>query len=139
MLIGDSVMVDIGQVFQDKVPKAVIDGKVGRQLIEAKPLVQGSYSNYNSPKQDVVLELGTNGDFTKEQLDELIGTLKDANIYLVTTRVPRDYQNHVNSEIHAAEKQYKTYMWSTGMRNLRTIRNISHMMASILNMMVVKL
>ncbi|MEJ7154943.1 acyltransferase, partial [Staphylococcus ureilyticus] len=78
---------DIGQVFQDKVPKAVIDGKVGRQLIEAKPLVQGSYSNYNSPKQDVVLELGTNGDFTKAQLDELIGTLKDANIYLVTTRV----------------------------------------------------
>lgn len=107
LLIGDSVMVDIGQVFQDKVPKAVIDGKVGRQLIEAKPLVQGSYSNYNTPKQDVVLELGTNGDFTKEQLDELIGTLKDANIYLVTTRVPRDYQNHVNSEIHAAEKRYK--------------------------------
>ena len=29
-------MVDIGQVFSEKVPHANIDGKVGRQLIEGK-------------------------------------------------------------------------------------------------------
>ncbi|MDU0996185.1 MAG: acyltransferase family protein, partial [Staphylococcus lugdunensis] len=34
LLLGDSVMVDIGEVFADKVPNANIDGKVGRQLIE---------------------------------------------------------------------------------------------------------
>ena len=35
-------MVDIGQVFSEKVPNANIDGKVGRQLIEGKDLINQS-------------------------------------------------------------------------------------------------
>ena len=40
LLIGDSVMVDIGEQFKTKVPKAKIDGKVGRQLYQAESLVK---------------------------------------------------------------------------------------------------
>ncbi|MDU7023755.1 MAG: acyltransferase family protein, partial [Staphylococcus epidermidis] len=82
LLIGDSVMVDIGEQFKTKVPKAKIDGKVGRQLY-------------------------TNGDFTKEQLDQLIGKFGKAQVYLVNTRVPRSYENHVNTLMAEAAKDKK--------------------------------
>ena len=39
-------MVDIGQVFSEKVPHANIDGKVGRQLIEGKDLINQKYQDY---------------------------------------------------------------------------------------------
>ena len=72
LLIGDSVMVDIGEQFKSRVPKANIDGKVGRNLYQALPLVDSNYKHYNQPSDQVVLELGTNGDFTEDQLDNLI-------------------------------------------------------------------
>ncbi len=46
LLIGDSVMVDIGESFKSSVPKSRIDGKVGRQLYQTLPLVKANYSQY---------------------------------------------------------------------------------------------
>ena len=40
-------MVDIGENFKDRVPKAKIDGKVGRNLYQAIPLVEANYKQYN--------------------------------------------------------------------------------------------
>ncbi|MFI8538126.1 acyltransferase family protein [Staphylococcus pasteuri] len=104
LLIGDSVMVDIGETFKDSVPKAKIDGKVGRNLYQAIPLAEQNYSHYNKKSDQVVLELGTNGDFNKEQLDDLISKFGKAQIYLVNTRVPRGYENHVNKLMADAAK-----------------------------------
>ena len=81
-------MVDIGEEFKSQVPKATIDGKVGRHLQEAL-IVANNYTNYNKPSNQVVLELGTNGDFTQDELDQLISKFGKAKIYLVNTRVPR--------------------------------------------------
>lgn len=107
LLLGDSVMVGIGNVFQNKVPNAVIDGKVGRQLIDANQLIDEKYSHYSYKNQDVILELGTNGDFTESQLNQLIKNLGEANIYLVTVRVPKEYEQNVNNLIHKAGEKYK--------------------------------
>lgn len=107
LLLGDSVMVSIGNVFQNKVPNAVIDGKVGRQLIDANQLIDEKYSHYSYKNQDVILELGTNGDFTESQLNQLIKNLGEANIYLVTVRVPKEYEQNVNNLIHKAGEKYK--------------------------------
>lgn len=107
LLIGDSVMVDIGEYFTERVPNAEIDGKVGRNLYEATPLIQQKYKNYNKKGNKVVLELGTNGDFSKEQLNELISQFDKANVYLVNTRVPRGYEAHVNNLIAEAAKEHK--------------------------------
>lgn len=107
LLLGDSVMVDIGNVFQNKVPNAVIDGKVGRQLIDADQLIDEKYSHYSYKNQDVILELGTNGDFTESQFNQLIKNLGEANIYLVTVRVPKEYEQNVNNLIHKAGEKYK--------------------------------
>ena len=106
LLIGDSVMVDIGEEFKSQVPKATIDGKVGRHLQEALSIA-GNYSNYNKPSDKVVLELGTNGDFTEEELNQLINKFGKAQIYLVNTRVPRDWQDNVNKQLANAAKKHK--------------------------------
>lgn len=106
LLLGDSVMVDIGNTFKDKVPNADIDGKVGRNLYEALPLVNNQYKDKTQKGDQVVLELGTNGDFSKSQLDELINRLGEADIYLINVRVPRPYEQHVNDLLAQAPKEH---------------------------------
>ncbi|WP_214307753.1 acyltransferase family protein, partial [Staphylococcus pseudoxylosus] len=106
LLIGDSVMVDIGETFKMQVPHANIDGQVGRNLYEAIPLVDQKYQNYNQKSDQVILELGTNGDFSEEQLNELIKKFGEAQVYLVNTRVPRSYESHVNELMADAAKKH---------------------------------
>ncbi|TOZ53232.1 acyltransferase family protein [Staphylococcus pseudintermedius] len=105
LLIGDSVMVDIGDYFRSFVPKADINGKVGRQLVEATSLAKRQYQSYRDKDDIVVLELGTNGDFTEEQLNSLLEQFGEADIYLVNTRVPRSYESHVNQVLAKAAKK----------------------------------
>lgn len=105
LLIGDSVMVDIGDYFRSFVPKADINGKVGRQLVEATSLAKRQYQSYRDKNEIVVLELGTNGDFTEEQLNSLLEQFGEADIYLVNTRVPRSYESHVNQVLAKAAKK----------------------------------
>ncbi|HEC2217441.1 TPA: acetyltransferase [Staphylococcus delphini] len=105
LLIGDSVMVDIGDYFKSFVPKADINGKVGRQLVEATSLAKQQYQSYRDKNDIVVLELGTNGDFTDEQLNSLLEQFGKADIYLVNTRVPRSYESHVNQVLAKAVKK----------------------------------
>ena len=107
LLLGDSVMVDIGQVFSKKVPHANIDGKVGRQLIEGKDLINQKYQDYTKKGQSVVIELGTNGEFTKDQMNELIDSLGEADIYLIKVRVPRDYESTNNKIMEQVAKKHK--------------------------------
>ncbi|HCT7699520.1 TPA: acyltransferase family protein [Staphylococcus aureus] len=105
LLIGDSVMVDIGESFKSSVPKSRIDGKVGCQLYQTLPLVKANYSQYKKSSDQVVLELGTNGDFTVKQLDDLLNQFGKAKIYLVNTRVPRIYEANVNRLLADAAKR----------------------------------
>ncbi|HDD0362616.1 TPA: acetyltransferase [Staphylococcus aureus] len=105
LLIGDSVMVDIGESFKSSVPKSRIDGKAGRQLYQTLPLVKANYSQYKKSSDQVVLELGTNGDFTVKQLDDLLNQFGKAKIYLVNTRVPRIYEANVNRLLADAAKR----------------------------------
>ncbi|HCT8051534.1 TPA: acetyltransferase [Staphylococcus pseudintermedius] len=105
LLIGDSVVVDIGDDFRSFVPKADINGKVGRQLVEATSLAKRQYQSYRDKNDIVVLELGTNGDFTEEQLNSLLEQFGEADIYLVNTRVPRSYESHVNQVLAKAAKK----------------------------------
>ena len=105
LLIGDSVMVDIGDYFKSYVSNADINGKVGRNLIQAIPLVKENYKQYKNKDDIVVLELGTNGDFTEDQLDTLLDLFDKADIYVVNTRVPRSYEGHVNDVLKKAAKK----------------------------------
>ncbi len=107
LFIGDSVMVDIGEEIHKAYPDAIIDGKVGRNLNDAIPLVQEKYSTYNKPNQQVVLELGTNGDFSYDDLTKLIKMFGNAHVYVVNTHVPRDWEQSVNDKLLKAADSHK--------------------------------
>nr|WP_235044489.1 acyltransferase family protein [Staphylococcus massiliensis] len=107
LLMGDSVMVDIGERVKQDHPNAVIDGKVGRQLRDVIPLANNKYQKFNTENSKIILELGTNGAFTKQEMDQLTQAFDKAQIYVVTTRVPREYEAQVNTALHqvADEKE----------------------------------
>lgn len=106
LIIGDSVTVGAGEILNENVPNAAIDGAIGRQLIDATAMMRGYYADYAHEGQTIIFELGTNGDFYQVQLDELIESTQGADVYLVNTRVPREYENSVNKKIKQAEKKY---------------------------------
>lgn len=95
--IGDSIMVDIEPDLKKLIPGIVVDGKVGRQLIQTPPEISylksaGKLGNV------VVIELGTNGPFTWGQLQNLYQSLGNRKqVIFVNTRVPRPWQSDVNN------------------------------------------
>lgn len=107
LFIGDSVMVDIGEEIHKAYPDAIIDCKVGRNLNDAIPLVQEKYSTFNKANQQVVLELGTNGDFSYDDLTKLIKMFGNAHVYVVNTHVPRDWEQSVNEKLSKAADSHK--------------------------------
>ncbi|MEK8212048.1 MULTISPECIES: SGNH/GDSL hydrolase family protein [unclassified Paenibacillus] len=98
-VIGDSVIVGVEPYLKELLPKITVDGKVGRQMSQAKKVTdelkaKGALGDY------VILELGTNGPFNKEQLRKVLTSLSDAKqVLVVTTRVPKGWQDTVNSTI----------------------------------------
>ncbi|WP_342419070.1 acyltransferase family protein [Paenibacillus sp. FSL H8-0168] len=103
--IGDSVMLDVQSYIQESFPGAVVDGRIGRQMAEAPAVLEQLRQNGQLGKT-VIIELGTNGAFTKEQLSDLLASLKDAKrIILVNTRVPRPWESIVNKHLAEAASQ----------------------------------
>lgn len=106
LAIGDSVMLDIASSLNKKYTNITINGKVGRQLNEAIDLAP-TYGTFNNPNNAVVLELGTNGYFTDSQIDSLIKAFSKAHIYLVNTRVPRQWEKEVNTILSSKANENK--------------------------------
>ncbi|MFC7373464.1 acyltransferase family protein [Fictibacillus iocasae] len=109
-MVGDSVMIAAKPYLEVEYPHLKADGKVGRQMEEA-------YAIFNQLKSSgqlhpyVVVELGTNGPFDKEQLDEVLDLIgEDKEILLVNVRVPRPWQTVVNDVLSesAAERDNVT-------------------------------
>lgn len=95
--IGDSIMIDIDPYLKQLIPEIVVDGKVGRQLIQTPAEI--SYLKSIGKLGDVVvIQLGTNGPFTWSQLQNLTQSLGNPKqIIFVNTRVPRPWEADVNT------------------------------------------
>lgn len=105
-VIGDSVILDAAPYLEKHLPGIVIDGKVGRQMRQAQDVINDMKAN-NTLGSTVVIELGTNGAFTSKQLKALIESLDKADhIYLVNTRVPRNWQDAVNKMLPEVAKAF---------------------------------
>ncbi|MCO7126877.1 acetyltransferase [Sporolactobacillus shoreicorticis] len=105
--IGDSVMLGAEPYLKKEIKQLTIDCKVGRQFQEAFNTVN-QLKQQGKLKQTVVIELGTNGPFTQEQMDELIGLIgSDKNIILINTRVPRQWETIVNQVIQKTDNDHE--------------------------------
>ncbi|TYS10680.1 acetyltransferase [Bacillus subtilis] len=98
LAIGDSVMLDIASHLRQSLSHVTINGKVGRQMSQALQLTR-EYKSFNQPNRAVIIELGTNGYFTNSQIEQLIQSFSKAHIYLVNTRVPRQWESKVNESL----------------------------------------
>lgn len=105
LAIGDSVMIDIAKRLHTLYPNITIDGKIGRQVSQAVELVP-SYARFNQEDKAVIIQLGTNGYFTNEQIDKLLGAFSQAQIYVVNTRVPRPWEAKVNTALANKAQEY---------------------------------
>ncbi|QDH20996.1 acyltransferase family protein [Saccharibacillus brassicae] len=103
--IGDSVMLDIKPYLTAELPGIAVDGLVGRQMSQAPALVDQLEAE-GRIGTTVLIQLGTNGSFTDEQLDGLLAKLPEAKkIILVNTRVPRPWEGVVNSALERAAQR----------------------------------
>ncbi|GGN93903.1 acyltransferase family protein [Saccharibacillus kuerlensis] len=103
--IGDSVMLDIEPYLTAELPGIKIDGLVGRQMSQA-PALMDQLNAAGQVGSTVIIQLGTNGSFTDEQLNKLLAKLPNARqIVLVNTRVPRPWEGVVNSALERAAQR----------------------------------
>jgi hypothetical protein len=104
--IGDSIMVDAAPYLQTSLPGISIDAQVGQQLYQVQQAVpqlksEGAIGNR------LIIELGTNGPFTADQLTTLLDSLGPMErIVLVNTHVPRPWQDQVNATIASVAQTY---------------------------------
>ncbi|MGO4731124.1 SGNH/GDSL hydrolase family protein [Paenibacillus sp. 2KB_22] len=119
-VIGDSVMVGVEPYLKEKLPRATVNGKVGRQMSQAKKLLE-DLRKQGELGDHIIIELGTNGPFTKDQFRSLLASLSEAKkVLVVTTRVPKRWQNTVNSNIKDVVSEFENakvvdwYTASTG-------------------------
>ncbi|TKI33541.1 acyltransferase family protein [Bacillus mycoides] len=105
--VGDSIMIDIAPYLKNTFPNIRIDAKIGRQMSQAIPAVE-QLKNEGNLGSNVIIGLGTNGAFTKEQLASLIEVIgNERKIILINTRVPRPWESLVNEKLKEAASSYK--------------------------------
>jgi len=88
-------MLNIAEHLKKKFDNITVDGKVSRQMSAAIKLVS-KYTEFDNANKAVIIELGTNGYFTEKQLDKLLDSFSNADVYIVNTRVPRSWERKVN-------------------------------------------
>ena len=104
--IGDSIMVDAAPYLEQFLPGIAIDAQVGQQLYQVQDAVP-SLKREGVVGDRLILELGTNGPYSVQQLEQLINSFGPMRrIVLVNTRVPRPWQDQVNQTIAAVARDY---------------------------------
>ncbi|RNB85665.1 acyltransferase family protein [Brevibacillus panacihumi] len=104
--IGDSVILDAKPFLAKMLPGIAVDGKVGRQMRQAQDAID-QLKAQGKLGDRIIIELGTNGAFSKKQLRALLHSLSDAKqVVLVNTRVPRNWQDTVNATIAEVSNEF---------------------------------
>ncbi|MNR22665.1 O-acetyltransferase OatA [compost metagenome] len=108
--IGDSVILDAAPFLEKLLPGIVVDGKIGRQMSQL-PGVIDELRSKNLLGKRIIIELGTNGAFNPDQLRGALTSLGDMQqIIIVNTRVPRDWQDHVNATLSKVAAEFPQAM-----------------------------
>lgn len=104
--IGDSVILGAEPYLKKSLPGIIIDGELGRQMNQAQDVVirlktEGKLGSC------VIIELGSNGPFKMEEFRTLLTSLGDMKqIVIVNTRVPKRWQDTVNSDLAEAAAEF---------------------------------
>ena len=106
LMIGDSVSVRAIPNFTETFPYGAIDAAVNRQLTVGEDAYR-SYAEQGIVGDIVVFALGTNGQVTDEQLDDLLGEVgTDKHVFFVNTRSPQTWMAETNAALERAADRY---------------------------------
>ena len=106
LMIGDSVSVRAIPTFTETFPYGAIDAAVNRQLTVGEEVYR-SYAEQDIVGDVVVFALGTNGQATDEQLDDLLGVVgTDKHVFFVNTRSPQSWMAETNAALDRAAERY---------------------------------
>jgi peptidoglycan/LPS O-acetylase OafA/YrhL len=106
-LIGDSVLAGADAVVLATLPNDVdIQASVNRQFKHADD-VANDLAGAGFLGEVVVIHLGTNGAFSAETFDEVMGSLVNTErVIVLTAKVPRRWESNVNSAIAAGAQRW---------------------------------
>ncbi|MEG6567511.1 acyltransferase family protein [Thermoanaerobacterium saccharolyticum] len=104
-IIGDSILIDTKPYLEEMLPGITIDGKVGRQMYQAKDVVKTLKAK--GKIDTLIVELGTNGPFTEDQILSLLKSAEPVkHVILVNVRVPRPWESIVNETLSKVSSEY---------------------------------
>ena len=103
-VMGDSVPLGASGALARRLPGLTINAQVGRQF-SAAPSVLQYLRSQGLLRPIVVIHLGNNGNIPAGELDSVLNSLSSAQrVVLVTTHVPRSWQDSVNARLTDAVK-----------------------------------
>ncbi|MCL1981563.1 MAG: acetyltransferase, partial [Clostridiales bacterium] len=106
-VIGDSLMVGVKPYLEALVPGITVDAKKSRQMRQAQDLILDMKKAGNL-KSTVVIELGTNGPFTENQLIDVLDSLENVEkVIFINARVPRHWETAVNETLEKVLAPYR--------------------------------
>ena len=103
--VGDSVMLGASGAMKAKMPGIRVDAKVSRQFDTIVDAALWYESSGNLPGP-LVIQLGNNGIFEEDRLDDMIERMGDHRVLLVNTRVPRPWEQLANQRTAAAAERH---------------------------------
>ncbi|WP_028305520.1 acyltransferase family protein [Desulfitobacterium sp. PCE1] len=105
-VIGDSVMINVEPVLQERLKGVVVDAQLGRQMYQAPEVIAGLQKEGKLGKT-VIIQLGTNGSFSEKQLKQTLDSLQGSpEILLINSRVPKPWEGEVNETLKRVAQTY---------------------------------
>ena len=105
--VGDSVLVGASDALHARMGGSLaVDAKVSRQFSDARDVLAAARAQ-GQLGTAVVIELGTNGPFTADQIEQLFGVVgPDHRVLLVNVFVPRRWEGEVNDALAQAAARH---------------------------------
>lgn len=103
--VGDSVLLAAAPQLTKRLPDIWIDGKVGRQMWHADDVVE-RLRRHGKLRENLLVDLGTNGRFTRAQIDALLKAAGHRHVILVTAYVPDPWEGAVNEALREAAAEH---------------------------------
>jgi len=105
--VGDSVLVGASQALHARMGASLaVDAEVGRQFSDARDILARARAGGQLGRV-VVIELGTNGPFTADQIEQLFGVIGPGHkVLLVNVFVPRRWEGAVNDALADAASRH---------------------------------
>jgi peptidoglycan/LPS O-acetylase OafA/YrhL len=104
--IGDSVMLGaVGGLQKDIQGLTIVDAEVGLQVYTAIDILKARRAS-GQLGEVVIVHLGNNGTFTKEQFDQIMRILSGHRVVFVNVKVPRAWEEPNNEVIAEGVQRY---------------------------------